>query len=287
MELSRFGVWTSFRSLGQENGAEAAKVAERLGFGTIWLGGSPRLRDLAPLLSATERITIATSIVNVWQYEPEQLCEEFHALEADVPDRLLVGLGVGHSEATQEYQKPLAKMRGFLDGISAAAQPIPRDRLIIAALGPKMLELSGERSLGTIPYFVPPEHTAFARAQLAPPARVAPEIAIVVDEDPERARTTAREYAELYLGLQNYTANLLRFEFEASDIADGGSARLIDTVVPQGSPAALAPHVQAHLDAGADHVCIQTVGVTGVPEAAWAAMASEFGIRVSSGDTPH
>ena len=278
MELTRFGVWTTFASLGQDNGGEAAEVAERLGFGALWLGGSPQLPSLAPLLRATESIVIATSIVNVWQYTPERLCDEFHALEAEWPGRLLVGIGIGHREATREYAKPLATMRSFLDGVAQAPNPIPRDRLILAALGPKMLELARERTLGTIPYFVSPEHTAFARARLAPPALVAPELAVVVDDDPERARAVARTYAERYLGLQNYTTNLLRFEFDAGDITGGGSARLIDTVVPQGSPAALVPHVQAHLDAGADHVCIQTLGVGGVPQRPWAALASALGL---------
>jgi probable F420-dependent oxidoreductase len=265
-------------SLGQENGAKAAKVAEQLGFGTIWLGGSPQLTSLGPLLEATDRITVASSIVNVWQYEPEVLCDEFHALDDAHPGRLLVGLGIGHPEATGEYQKPLAKMRGFLDAIAAAPRPIPREQLIVAGLGPKMLELSGERSLGTIPYFVSPGHTAFARAALARPTLVAPELAIVVDDDADRARVTARAYAEFYLRLSNYTANLLRFEFKPSDLEDGGSTRLLDTVVPQGSPADLVPHLRAHLDAGADHVAIQTLGGDGVPEAAWAAMASELGL---------
>lgn len=265
-------------SLGEGNGGEAAKVAQRLGYGAIWVGGSPRLKSLEPLLAATDRITVATSIVNVWQYEPEVLCDEFHALDAAYPGRLLVGLGIGHPEATQEYHKPLAKMRGFLDAIAAATQPIPRRQLIVAGLGPKMLDLSAERSLGTIPYFVSPEHTAFARARLAPPALVAPELAIVVDDEGDRARATARAYAKFYLALSNYTANLLRFEFEPADLEDGGSGRLLDTVVPQGSPADLAPHLHAHLDAGADHVCIQTLGVEGVPEAAWSAMASELGL---------
>ncbi len=278
MELARFGVWTAFGSLGHENGGEAAKVAERLGFGTFWLGGSPELPSVRALLSATDRIAIATSIVNVWKYEPEQLCDEFHALDGDFPGRLLVGIGIGHPEATREYQKPLATMRSFLDGIATAPRPIPRDRLIVAALGPKMLELSGERTLGTIPYFVPPEHTAFARARLAPPALVAPELAIVVDDDAERARATARSYAERYLRLRNYTTNLLRFDFEETDIENGGSDRLIDTVVPQGSPSDLLPHIHAHLDAGADHVCLQTLGVNGVPEEAWAALAAALGL---------
>jgi probable F420-dependent oxidoreductase len=279
MELTRFGVWTSYRGIGEENAADAAKVAEELGFGTLWLGGSPRLPTLRPLLSGSEHITIGTSIVNVWQYEPAALCEEFHALDAEFPGRLLVGIGIGHPEATSEYQKPLAKMREFLEGIAAAPRPIPHDRMIIAALGPKMLDLSGEYTLGTIPYFVSAEHTAFARGRLAPDKIVAPELAVVVDEDPERALATARQYAKMYLGLTNYTSNLLRFGFEQSDIEDGGSPRLIDTVVPQGSAAQLLPHIQAHLDAGADHVCVQTLGVEGVPEAQWKALAEALGLR--------
>jgi probable F420-dependent oxidoreductase len=265
-------------SLGQENGGKAAKVAEQLGYGTVWLGGSPQLISLEPLLEATDTITVATSIVNVWQYTPQALCDEFHALDARFPGRLLVGLGIGHPEATQEYEKPLAKMGSFLDGLAGSPQPIPSEQLIVAGLGPKMLELSGERSLGTIPYFVSPEHTAFARARLVPPKLVAPELAIVVDQDRARARATARSYAEFYLRLSNYTSNLLRFEFAASDLEDGGSSQLLDTIVPQGSPADLIGHLQTHLDAGADHVAIQTVGVSGVPEAAWAAMASELGL---------
>lgn len=278
MELTRFGVWTSYRSIGEENAAEAAKVAEQLGFGTLWLGGSPRLSSVRPLLNGSAHITIATSIVNVWQYDPAELCEEFHALEADFPGRLLVGIGIGHPEATSEYEKPLAKMRGFLDGIAAARRPIPSDRLIVAALGPKMLELSAERTLGTIPYFVSPEHTAFARERLPAPKIVAPELAVVVDENRERGLASARQYAQLYLGLRNYTANLLRFGFDEADIANGGSARLIDAVVPQGSAAQLQTHIQAHLDAGADHVCVQTVGVDGVPSQQWSALAQALGL---------
>jgi probable F420-dependent oxidoreductase len=278
MELTRFGVWTSYNAIGEENAQAAAKVAEQLGYGTFWLGGSPRLASLAPLLSGSAHITVATSIVNVWQYDPVALCEEFHALDGDFPGRLLVGIGIGHPEATSEYQKPLAKMRAFLEAIAAAPRPIPSDRLIVAALGPRMLELSGERTLGTIPYFVPPAHTAFARAQLGPGKLVAPELAVVVDADAERAQATARRYAQLYLGLTNYTANLERFGFTAADITDGGSSRLIDTVVPQGSAAALVPHIQAHLDAGADHVCVQTLGVPGVPEAAWRAVAEALAL---------
>ena len=281
MELGLYGIWTSFHAIGEENAPAAAKVAQDLGYGTFWVGGSPRLAALRPALEATDAITLGTSIVNVWQYEPAQLCAEFSALEADFPGRVIVGIGIGHPEATSEYEKPLTKMTHFLDGIAAAADPIPADRMIVAALGPRMLELSGERTLGTIPYFVPPEHTAYARERLAPPALVAPELAIVVDEDRSRAAATARAYAKMYLGLTNYTANLKRFGFSDADIADGGSDRLMDIVVPQGSAAALAEHLEAHRAAGADHVCIQTLGGEGVPEADWAAMASALGLHRS------
>ena len=273
MELTRFGVWTSYRTIGEQNAGPAVKVAEQLGFGTFWLGGSPQLASVRPLLAESERITVATSIVNVWQYDPATLCAEYQALEADFPGRLLVGIGIGHPEATAEYEKPLAKMRHFLDGIAADPAAIPADRLIVAALGPKMLDLSAERTLGTIPYFVGPEHTAFARARIGSAKIVAPELAVVVDSDRERARATAREYARMYLGLTNYTSNLLRFGFTESDIADGGSDRLIDAIVPQGSAAELVSHVEAHLAAGADHVCVQTLGADGVPETQWRELA--------------
>jgi probable F420-dependent oxidoreductase len=132
--------------------------------------------------------------------------------------------------------------------------------MVVAALGPKMLDLAAQRTLGTHPYFTTPEHTRFARERVGPDALVAPEVAVVVDEDTERARAKAREYASLYLGLTNYVTNLLRFGFDESDVADGGSDRLIDAVVPHGSPEAIAAAVEAHFEAGADHVCLQPVG---------------------------
>jgi probable F420-dependent oxidoreductase len=164
-------------------------------------------------------------------------------------------------------------MRSFLDGIAAAPTPIPKDAMCIAALGPKMLDLSAERTRGTHPYFVPPAHTRFARERLGAGPLLAPELACVVDRDAERARVAARGYAKLYLGLQNYTANLLKFGFTEADIADGGSDRLVDTIVPQGDAQAIAQATQDHLDAGADHVCLQTVGVQGIPEREWIALS--------------
>jgi probable F420-dependent oxidoreductase len=276
MQLSKFGIWTSYNALGEENAAEAAQLAEQLGYGALWLGGSPRLPTVRPLLAGSEQLVIATGIVNVWAYEPEVLAAENATLIAEFPDRLLLGIGIGHPEGIKEYTKPLSTMRSFLDGLSAAGTPVAREQMCIAALGPKMLDLSYERTLGTHPYFVAPEHTRFARERLGPAALIAPELAVVLDPDPSTARATARKYAALYLGLSNYTSNLLKFGFTEADLADGGSDRLIDAIIPHGDAAEIATAVHAHFDAGADHVCIQTVGVKGVPEREWAALAKEL-----------
>ena len=273
MELTRFGAWLSVRAAGEPECREAAVLAEQLGFGAFWLGASPRLSALRPLLEATDRIVIATGIVNVWDYQPAELVSEFWELESDFPDRVLLGIGIGHPEAISAYDRPLSKMREFFDGIAAAERPVPRERMTVAALGPKMLDLSFERSLGTHPYFTPPAHTKFARERLGPSALVAPELAVVVDADHLSAKVAAREYAQFYLQLRNYTNNLLRFGFTEDDLMSGGSERLLDTIVPQGSAAELAPAVQGHLDAGADHVCVQAVGVRGVPAEQWRALA--------------
>ncbi len=276
MELGRIGIWTSFRALGEEHAGVAAGLAEDLGYGALWLGGSPRLPATRPLLEATERLVVATSVVNVWQYQPAQLAAEHAQLRREFPGRRLVGIGVGHPEATSDYTMPLTAMRGFLDGLDGAEPPLAREERCLAALGPKMLDLSAERSLGTIPYFTPVEHTRFARERLGAQALVAPEVACVVDTDAERARATARSYAALYLQLRNYTNTLLRSGFTEADIADGGSDRLIDAIVPQGSAQAIAEVARAHLDAGADHVCLQIAGVSGVPRAQWTALAAEL-----------
>jgi probable F420-dependent oxidoreductase len=267
MELGEIGIWTTYHQIGEENAGAAARIVEDSGYGTFWLGGSPRLPTVRALLESTERLVVGTAIVNIWAYEPVQLAAEYAELEADFPDRLIVGIGVGHPE-------PLTSMRAFLDGLDAAADPLPAERRCLAALGPKMLELSAKRSLGAIPYFVPVDHTGYARELLGPGPLLAPEMACAVDSDPDRARAAARAYARLYLGLSNYTSNLLRVGFGEEDIAAGGSDRLIDAVVPQGSAEEIAVVVRAHLDAGAGHVALQPVGRPGIPSEEWRALAA-------------
>jgi len=276
VQLGQFGVWTAYRAIGPENAGEAAKLVEDLGFGTFWVGSSPRVPDLRPLLERTDRLVAATGIVNVWRYEPQQLAADYAQLAPAFPDRVLIGIGIGHPEATSDYSRPLSTMRAFLDALDAADPPLPRDTRCLAALGPKMLDLAAERSLGTLSYFVPVAHTRFARERMGAGALVATELACVVDDDPERARAVAREYARMYLALRNYTSNLLRFGFSESDLKNGGSDRLIDAVIPHGTAAQVADAARAHLDAGADHVCLQPLGASGIPREQWTALASEL-----------
>jgi len=274
MRLGRFGVWISSRVADAEHGGEAAALAEELGFGALWLGGSPKVAALRPLLAATERLTVATGILNVWANEPASVAAGHADLAREFPGRVLLGIGVGHPEATQEYARPLEAMAAFLDGLDTAPTPVPREQRCLAALGPRMLDLSAARSLGSHPYFVPVAHTAAARARLGADALLAPELTCVLDDDPQRARATARAFAERYLALRNYSSNLLRAGFSDADLRGGGSDRLLDAVVPQGSAAAIASVAHAHLDAGASHVCLQAAGVDGVPRAEWTALAA-------------
>jgi probable F420-dependent oxidoreductase len=274
MEFGEIGVWTTFHHIDEADAGEAARAAEAAGYGTFWLGGSPRLAQARSLLEASERLVVGTSIVNIWGYDPADLVAEYHLLEADFPGRVCVGIGVGHPEATSDYKRPFTAIQKFLDGIDAAAEPIPTERRIIAALAPKMLAMCEERSLGTIPYFTSVDHTRYAREQVGPDADVIIELACVLDEDTERARATARKYASVYLNLQNYTNALLEHGFDQADIEDGGSDRLIDHVIPRGTPAEVAERARAHREAGADQVAFQPLGRTGIPADHWRALAT-------------
>jgi probable F420-dependent oxidoreductase len=196
----------------------------------------------------------------VWRHEPADVAAGHADLRRDFGERFLLGVGIGHPEATSEYQKPLSKMRDFLDGLDNADRPVPRDERAVAALGPKMLELAAERSLGAHPYFTTVEHTRVARERIGPSALLAPELAVVLDPDAESGRAHARAFAASYLRMTNYKGNLVRLGFSERDVADGGSDRLIDAVIAHGSAEAIAETVHAHLEAGADHVCLQPVG---------------------------
>jgi probable F420-dependent oxidoreductase len=273
MGIGRIGIWSSYRPFGIEHAGEAAKLAEQLGYGVWWVGGSPHVPDVRPILEATSTLVAATGILNVWINDPGETAAADAALRRDFPGRFMLGIGIGHREATSDYRRPLTTMRAFLDGLDASPTPPPVDERCLAALGPKMLDLAGERTAGTHTYFVPVEHTRFARRRLGSGKLVAPEVACVVDTDPVRAKAVARKYAQLYLGLRNYTKNLLDFGFTEDDLSGGGSDRLIDAVIPQGSAEEIAEVLRAHLDAGADHVCVQPLGEEGIPRESWTALA--------------
>jgi probable F420-dependent oxidoreductase len=273
MNLGTIGVWTSYRPFGIERAAEAAKLVEQLGYGTWWVGGSPKVPAIRPILEATSTLTAATGILNVWANEPAETAAQDAELREAFPGRFVLGIGIGHPEATSDYRRPLTAMRAFLDGLDGSPDPPPADERCLAALRPRMLELARERSAGAHTYFVPVEHTRSARERLGQGALLAPELACVVETDPVRARQVARGYAKLYLGLSNYTRNLLDFGYTDDDFADGGSDRLIDALIPHGSAEEIAEVVRAHLDAGADHVCLQPLGEEGVPRVSWTALA--------------
>ncbi|HEY2427601.1 MAG TPA: LLM class F420-dependent oxidoreductase [Acidimicrobiales bacterium] len=266
MDLGRVGVWSSQLRYGDPGSvATAAAELEALGYGAIWVpggAGGDVLGDCGRLLDATERVVLAPGILNIWMHDPGEVADGHHRLTAAHPGRFLLGLGVSHAlliDRTGTYARPLAKMREYLDALDGAHTPVPTGERILAALGPKMLELARDRSAGTHPYLVTPEHTATAREAVGPGKLVAPEQKVVLDTDAGRARAIAREALGIYLRLPNYTNNLLRTGFSEDDLAGGGSDRLIDGIVAWGDEAAIAARVRAHHDAGADHVCIQVL----------------------------
>jgi probable F420-dependent oxidoreductase len=251
MDLGQIGIWR-LRHLGTDGIDEI----EALGYSALWLGGSPSTEDARPYLEATGTLKIATGILNVWQHEPADVAAGHAALTEEFPGRFLLGIGIGHPEATSDYTRPLATMRAFFDGLAA----VPQDERMAAALGPKMLDLAAERSLGAHTYFVPPAHTRAARERLGAAPVIAAEVACVVEPDPDTARGIAREYAERYLARRNYADNLRRLGFGDDELAGSGSDRLLDAVIPHGSAERSAAAVREHLDAGANHVCLQPLG---------------------------
>jgi probable F420-dependent oxidoreductase len=241
------------------DGEEFGREIEAAGFTSVWFPGMNSVEDLAavePMLAATDRLVLGTGIASVWTWTPSELAREANRLAAEYHGRFILGLGVSHAplvESTgQAYVKPYSKMVQFLDELPEVTAPV-----VLAALAPKMLELSRDRTLGAHPYFTPPEHTAYARRVLGPQPLLIPELAAALAPGAEGA-AAARAYAKLYLGLPNYTNNLKRFGFTDADIARPGGDRLMSAVVPNG-PAAIATRLREHLAAGADHVVVQLV----------------------------
>ncbi|MFJ9563312.1 LLM class F420-dependent oxidoreductase [Streptomyces fuscichromogenes] len=275
IDLGAIGVW---RHDPTEPGLAAE--LERLGYGTLWLGNmtDPDLTAAERLLDATGTLVLATGIVNIWSNPADRIARSYRRIAERHPDRFLLGIGAGHPEATKEFVRPYEALNDYLDVLDAGGVPVARRAL--AALGPRVLRLAGDRTAAAHPYLVTPEHSRRARDLLGAGPLLAPEQKVVLETDPARARAIGDPTLGFYLGLTNYVGNLRRLGFDDADFADGGSDRLFDALFVHGDPARVARGVRAHLDAGADHVALQVVHAAGAdPLPAYRELAGALGLK--------
>lgn len=258
-KLNRYGVWK-----GGPVTPEQARTIEDLGYGSVWVGGvfTADLAYVEPLLAVTENLTVASGIVNIWTSPVDEIAAAFHRIEAAYPGRFLLGVGAGHPEASAEYRKPYDALVEYLDGLDAAG--VPKERRVLAALGPKVLKLSADRTAGAHPYLTTPEHTRQAREIIGPDALLIPEHKVVLSTDAPSAREIGRRTVDFYLTLSNYVNNWKRLGFNDEDLTSPGSDAFIDAVVAHGTAAEIATRLNEHLDAGADQVLIQVLGDKGL-----------------------
>ncbi len=276
IDVGRYGIWQRRYDLTPEFAAEA----EALGYGAIWIGGSPPgdLELAEAMLDATQRIAVATGIVTMWSTPAAEVAASYRRIEAKHPGRFLLGVGIGHPEATKEYRSPYATMVDYLDQLDDGGVPVAGRAL--AALGPKALRLAADRTAGAHPYLTTPEHTREARGIIGDGVLLAPEQKVVLDTDADRARALGRPVVDKpYLHLVNYRSNLLRLGWSEADLDDGGSDALIDALVAHGDAKSVAQRLTAHLDAGADHVCVQVLTADGAdPVLALRELAEALGL---------
>ena len=270
--LGPVGAWSfALDQLPAEGERAYAREVEALGYPALWfpesLGSKEAFSRAGILLSATQRVVVATGIASIWARDPFAMANGARALADAYPDRFLLGIGVSHAPSValrgHEYDRPLERMRAYLDAMDSARYDAPGERRpprVLAALGDGMLRLAAEKADGAHSYFVPVAHTAHAREVLGGEPLLAVEQTAVLETDPERAREVARAFAARYLELPNYAKNLRRLGFTEEDVAGGGSDRLIDAVIVWGDEGAIGERVREHLDAGADHVCLQIRG---------------------------
>lgn len=266
MQLNGVGVWSSQLRYGDAaESAEAAAELESLGYTALWIPdvGGPVFDSVGNLMQATSRAVVATGILNLWMHEPADVATDYHRMVGEHGDRLLLGIGVSHAPLIDagepgRYKKPLAATKAYLEAIDATEQPVPVDRRVLAALGPKMLQLSATRANGSHPYLVTPEFTAQARETLGSGPLLLPEQTAILTTDRDQARTIGTEWLRNYLGLPNYANNLLRSGFTQEDL-DTVSDRVFDAIIAWGDEEAILRRVREHHAAGADHVCVQVL----------------------------
>jgi probable F420-dependent oxidoreductase len=276
-EVGNLGVWSWLDSLSAGEAADFAAQLEAWGYSALWIPeavGRDPFALLGYLAANTETLVLATGIANIYARDAMTMRAGRDTLADLSGGRFLLGLGVSHAPMVtglrgHEYGKPVSTMRAYLEAMEQAvyAGPAPSEAapMVLAALRPKMLGLAAQSTRGAHPYFVPPEHTARAREALGADCWLCPEQMVLRETDPSKAREIARNNIGVYIGLPNYRNNLLDLGFEATDFDDGGSDRLVDAIVAWGDEKSIAARIQAHLDAGADHVCIQSFRPDGVP----------------------
>src|ERR1700730_12491534 len=249
-----------FGSSGRGVTPQQAKEIESLGYGAVWVGASPpeELAWVEPILEATTTLQVATGIVNIWTAPAKPVAESFHRIDKAYPGRFLLGIGVGHREAISEYRKPYDALVEYLDQLDDCG--VPANRRVVAALGPRVLQLSAQRGAGAHPYLTTPEHTAQARELIGPSAFLAPEHKVVLTTDADKARAIGRKALDIYLGLTNYVSNWKRLGFPDGDVPRPGSDKLVDAFVAYGTTEDVARRLTQHIDAGANHVTIQVLG---------------------------
>ena len=285
LRLGRIGVWApQLRSRDHTKIRDVAAGLEDLGFGALWAPGGwagDLLSDMGVALSATSRIVVASGVLNIWRHEANEVAAWLGGVRDTAPGRVLLGLGVSHPNRVAEMGKtyrPMSAMRAYLDELDAADPPVASGQRVLAALGPKMLDLARERSAGVHTYTVTTAHTAAARAALGADRLVAPEVKVVLDADRARALDTARAHLGHYLNLENYANNLRRIGYGEDDLVDGGSEGLIGDLFAIGGVDAVRQRVEGHLVAGADHVCLQVVTreLVAAPWADWRRLADSL-----------
>jgi probable F420-dependent oxidoreductase len=289
LDLGRVGIWSRELRFGDRAEArEAVGELEELGFGTLWVPGGAGDDELLPVigeqLSATRKVVFATGILNVFGHDPHDVARAHAQLDDSHPGRFLLGLGIGHAkflddESAARSRKPITVISEYLDELERAAPVGSSPARVVAALGPKMVQLAGERTLGVHPYMVPVEHTAFVRDLLGGLAVVAPELSVVLGGTLDETRARARVDLALYLQLPNYVTVWQRLGYGDADLLGGGSDRLVDALYAQGSVEQIGERVREHHDAGADHVCLRIVtnapmtGVERIPREEWRQLA--------------
>ena len=293
VELGIFGIWYGrIDALPTSQAKEAAQLVESLGFGALWVAeavGRDPFVSSSILLGATSTLALATGIANIYARDPMTMVAGQKTLAEAFPDRFLLGLGVSHANLVagvrkHDYSKPYSFMVEYLarmdKALFMAQGPANDPGRVLAALGPKMLELSASAANGAHPYFTTPEHTASAREILGPDALLAPEQMVVLSTDAAEARSIARAGMKVYIGLPNYWNNLLRLGFTDEDRTDGGSDRLVDAIVAWGTDEQISARINEHVAAGADHVCVQVLSMANtMPGAEWSRLADALGTR--------